>query len=157
MNRAAEALSEVSSAEAVGKPLVEVCRLVEDDSRPLDPVHAVLSGRDGPIVSGVRLHRARGPVLAVEVSCVVLPERGATPRGAVLVVRDISDAEQARLAQEAVRRQMALSERMAAVGLLAAGVAHEINNPLAYVTSNLEALILTAEPGSGPPAAGISS
>ena len=57
MNRAAEALSEVSSAQAVGKPLVEVCRLVEGDSRPLDPVGAVLSGLGGPIASGVRLHR----------------------------------------------------------------------------------------------------
>lgn len=34
-------------------------------------------------------------------------------------------------------RHRALSERMAVIGRLAAGVAHEINNPLAFVASNL--------------------
>jgi two-component system cell cycle sensor histidine kinase/response regulator CckA len=36
--------------------------------------------------------------------------------------------------------RMALADRMLTVGTLAAGVAHEINNPLAYVSSNLEVL-----------------
>jgi two-component system NtrC family sensor kinase len=33
--------------------------------------------------------------------------------------------------------RLRLNERMAAIGMLAAGVAHEINNPLAFVSSNL--------------------
>jgi len=36
--------------------------------------------------------------------------------------------------------RMALADRMLTVGTLAAGVGHEINNPLAYVTSSLELL-----------------
>ena len=52
-------------------------------------------------------------------------------RGVVAVVRDISE----RKLSEA---QLMVADRMASLGSLAAGVAHEINNPLLCVTGNLE-------------------
>ncbi len=39
-----------------------------------------------------------------------------------------------------LQAKLLLADRMAAIGLLSAGVAHEINNPLSYVLANLEAL-----------------
>ncbi|WP_236860600.1 histidine kinase dimerization/phospho-acceptor domain-containing protein [Candidatus Reidiella endopervernicosa] len=36
--------------------------------------------------------------------------------------------------------QLLQSEKMASIGQLAAGVAHEINNPVGYVTSNISTL-----------------
>ncbi|PTL80589.1 ATP-binding protein [Vitiosangium sp. GDMCC 1.1324] len=56
--------------------------------------------------------------------------------------------------------RLLLADRMASVGTLAAGVAHEINNPLAYVTANLgyahEELLRQLErwPAEGLPSAG---
>jgi signal transduction histidine kinase len=44
----------------------------------------------------------------------------------------------AKLAQ--ANRQLLQSEKLAAIGQLAAGVAHEINNPVGYVYSNLQSL-----------------
>ena len=41
---------------------------------------------------------------------------------------------------ERLREQLIQSEKMSAVGLLAAGVAHEINNPVGFVMSNLTTL-----------------
>jgi signal transduction histidine kinase len=55
-----------------------------------------------------------------------------------------------------MREQLLISERMASVGMLAAGVAHEINNPLAILTANLElageqlAGLLSQENAPGP-------
>src|SRR5689334_2686381 len=50
---------------------------------------------------------------------------------ASIITRDISERKR-------LEAHLALSDRMASVGTLAAGVAHEINNPLAAVMANLE-------------------
>lgn len=51
--------------------------------------------------------------------------------GGVLVARDVSDNKQTEM-------HLMVADRMASVGTLAAGVAHEINNPLASVIANLD-------------------
>jgi len=49
-----------------------------------------------------------------------------------------SEISQARI--EDVQRQLLQADRMASIGQLAAGVAHEINNPIGYIQSNLGTL-----------------
>jgi two-component system NtrC family sensor kinase len=52
-----------------------------------------------------------------------------------------SDEQQALIQRlEETRHQLVQSEKMASIGQLAAGVAHEINNPIGYVSSNLQSL-----------------
>ena len=49
-----------------------------------------------------------------------------------------------------VEAHLVQSERLASVGTLAAGVAHEINNPLTYVLGNLEQLAAALGPALAP-------
>jgi signal transduction histidine kinase len=53
------------------------------------------------------------------------------------VERELREAD-VRAESAALREQLLLSDRLVQVGTLAAGVAHEINNPLAYVMGNIE-------------------
>ena len=62
----------------------------------------------------------------------------------MVIVEDLAE-------RRSLRTQLAQAERLATVGALAAGVAHEINNPLAYVMLNLDAL--AREAGASGPAA----
>ena len=48
----------------------------------------------------------------------------------ITTIRDLTDRRN-------LETQLRLSDRLASIGTLAAGVAHEVNNPLAYVCSNL--------------------
>lgn len=60
----------------------------------------------------------------------VLFDDDGTPTRLIGEMSDVS-------ALQSLQARLALTERLASVGTLAAGVAHEINNPLAWITSNL--------------------
>ena len=65
-----------------------------------------------------------------------------TGRGAVVYVRDATDERE----REIGRLQ---AEKLASIGMLAAGVAHEVNNPAAFVLANIEALTGQHAPDRG--------
>ncbi len=77
-----------------------------------------------------------GRTLQLEGSVSALPRRQ-HPR-AVVMLRDVSE-------QRALLAQLRTADRLATVGMLAAGVAHEVNNPLTAVLVNVDRAVKALE------------
>lgn len=89
----------------------------------------LLELEEGPIELGLRC--TDGSQLPVSIKSIAPPE--GSPGTRVLLIRDVSTERE-------LQRRLATADRLAAVGTLAAGTAHEINNPLAFVIANVELL-----------------
>jgi PAS domain S-box-containing protein len=128
--RLAALLGVGGSAEIEGRRLTDL--VTEEDRGRVDAELASLVEQGGHREITVRFHHGEAAFDA-EVSAARTSSAEGRPAGLVVIIRDVTERRklQARLAQ---------SDRMASVGMLAAGVAHEINNPLTYMLSNLESL-----------------
>lgn len=81
-----------------------------------------------------RYRAADGRTIWVYCTAVAMRDDTGTVTGYLGTVLDVSERKQA-------QAQLLFNDRMASVGTLASGVAHEINNPLAYVTANLDLIV----------------
>ena len=84
-----------------------------------------------------------GGIFAATVTPLI--DRNQEPVGRVLVARDITSQMQLETEREALRGQLAQSEKLASLGQFVAGIAHEMNNPLQGVLGHLELLIETSD------------
>ena len=132
MNPVAEALTGWTVDQARGRMSEEILRLVRDDRArtPMaNPLQVVLDEGRGLNVEGVLL-RAAGHEHFISDSTAPIVGDGGSVLGAVMVFRDVSE-------QRRLQRQLEQADRLATVGTMAAGVAHEVNNPLTFILSNI--------------------
>ena len=93
------------------------------------PVPAPAEGRE----LSARLLLPSGGAIPIGFGSSPLHDRRGNELGQVVVLRDLREVDE-------LRERVVTAARMAAVGELAAGIAHEINNPIAFVRSNLSQL-----------------
>lgn len=128
LNVAATQLVGRDDAALMQRPLAEVLPLRRPDGTRLsaDPVAAAQAQRRVPVEGQLDTPRGARSVVGTAVAL----RQGGAPFGVVVALRDLTELLQA-------RRQLEFAERLSALGTLAAGVAHEINNPLSVVLANL--------------------
>jgi two-component system nitrogen regulation sensor histidine kinase GlnL len=136
LNQAAEELTKCSGSQIAGRPIGDVF------PAPLANLVArtVEVGRSHADFDAT-LSRADGARLSVSAVASLVSDPHGKTRGAVLVLRDLS---RVRDLEEQVRR----SDRLAALGVLAAGLAHEVRNPLVGVRA--AAQLMQKEPNFPP-------
>ena len=137
-NRRLEELYGVRHEEAVGRRLEQIfdAGLLRDPalgagaSRPTARRSTACRSRRGT--------RRRGALL-VNVATTPLRDMAGAIAGTIVVIEDIS-------ARVQLEEQLQISEKMASIGLLAAGVAHEVNTPLTGISSFVQMLLQGTEP-----------
>jgi two-component system sensor histidine kinase AtoS len=120
LNPAAELLTGFFAGEAAGRYCTEVFR----DSPAIGEIlmETLANRADAPGIP-LTLKRRNGVLVPVEVRVAPLKGGDGKDLGVVGVLRDLTVVRE-------LQRQLERSDRLAAVGTLAAGLAHEIKNPL---------------------------
>jgi two-component system cell cycle sensor histidine kinase/response regulator CckA len=132
MNRAAEVLTTWSAGDALGKKLSEVFKVVDQGERRLESsvVRRLGDGFSVALPRGATAGARPKSSIVVEDSVSPVIDHKGVLLGGVVVFRDITDRRR-------MEQRLAASERLASLGSVTANMAHEINNPLTYVTINL--------------------
>ncbi len=134
LNGEAERLTGCPARSAVGRPMGEVLRFVDTSGSAVpSPAREVMTNGKAVSLGGALFLESVGgkPRVPVDDSVAPIVGPGGKAIGAVVVFRDVTE-------QRELEQRVARSERLAALGTMAAGICHEINNPLTVVLGNLD-------------------
>ena len=127
-NRAAEAITGMTTGQAIGQPAAGVLQLPPS-------LHALFGPPPGRpkqtrVEYGFTRHDGRQIEMGLSAAPLMTP-RGET--GFILTFQDVTESRK-------LEREARVQQRLAAVGEMAAGIAHEIRNPLASMSGSIQIL-----------------
>ncbi|MEI7537259.1 MAG: ATP-binding protein [Comamonadaceae bacterium] len=132
-NLAAERLSGYRGAAIMGRRLVELCEITRRSDMEVI-IGQLATGGVVDFVEELDLIKQDGASLPVSWSFARIRDDSGQVSGIVAVVRDLSQ-------RQALERQLRQREKMAALGVMANGVAHELRNPLSVSFSAAQFLL----------------
>jgi len=141
LNPACQALLGYSPVVVIGQALSKYTSQDEYE-RIMRIVQQEIAKKDqgkGFIFESAFLNR-EGEAVPVEIRGKVMRDESGDPSGIQGTARDIRERQEMHRSLKEAEEQLLQSERLAAVGQLSAGVAHEIKNPLAVVMLSVDAL-----------------
>lgn len=138
-NREMDAMYGIARSDAIGKTLDEVF-----DASFVAGLRAARRDSASGTAALYRVplasrHQDSPRALLINVAIAPLRTPDGATTGSIIVLQDISSRAQ-------LEEQLQISEKMASIGLLAAGVAHEVNTPLTGISSYTQMLLEKSDP-----------
>lgn len=130
-NRSAEEILGYGEAEVKGKD----CREVFKERMPemAEKILEVIKFNQGDSRGFLYINNKSRRKIPVGISTTILGDKRSGIRGVIAIFQDITEVIK-------LEERIRMSDRLAAVGELSAGIAHEIRNPLASISGSVEVL-----------------
>jgi PAS domain S-box-containing protein len=128
LNPAAERILNTGEDAVVARPLGT---LFKDDGGLIADVRKVLEGRSPRTLRDLTLVTSAGKTIHTQASVSRMRDVGGRKLGAVVTIEDVSEVK-------ALTEQLIRADRLAAMGELTAGVAHEVRNPLGIIRASVQ-------------------
>jgi len=142
-NRAMEERYEVKAQEVLGRPFLDINPTWKREGLA-EPIERLLRGEIEEFsVEGVEIETLRKGRVILNVKGSLLRENLA-PTGAVLLLEDTTE-------KVGLERSARQAEKLAALGTLSAGLAHELNNPVGIISSRIDLMLQEADELGLPP------
>jgi two-component system NtrC family sensor kinase len=142
-NRAMEERYEVKAQEVLGRPFLDINPTWKREGLA-EPIERLLRGEiEEFAVEGLEHETLKKGRVILNVKGSLLRENLA-PSGAVLLLEDTTE-------KVGLERSARQAEKLAALGTLSAGLAHELNNPVGIISSRIDLMLQEADELGLPP------
>jgi two-component system, NtrC family, sensor kinase len=131
-NTLAERVFGITAEETIGKPFTE-CKINWDWELVIEAAEVCMGSNEHTRLDDFQFISSDGNIKILGLTFAPLALREEGKSGFLLAGADISQ-------RKILERQLAQSQKMEAVGHLAAGIAHEVNTPIQYISYNIHFL-----------------
>jgi PAS domain S-box-containing protein len=132
-NKGAESIFGYTEEEVIGKPSSLLLPDDEKYSEELNIIKKEVNNKGYISIFDTERKTKEGNIVSVKLSVSKLPNTNGEYSGRSVIIKDYTEVKK-------LQQQIDQSEKLAVLGQLAAGVAHEIGNPLASISSLVQIL-----------------